>query len=192
MDLIPLVLSFSLSHRRTHYIWRSTKRMRNSLISYTPIGMLMDSHLALRQPTFIRMAVPAINRDACNFNSRLMKVNSVALGWGLCVTEWFQITDFCSHRRSVDYWAESVINENNFQAIALSNEVSYNFLSWGRFKANADLDYDNVVPMGIACPVTAEGDYYLQTNGTSPFGRSEDGITFDSTIWKGHTRVDDD
>lgn len=93
------------------------------------------------------------------------------------------ISDFCSHRRSVDFWAESVADDRSFDAIALRNSPSLLSLpSWSKFKTNNFFDEGNTVRMGIACPATARGKYYLQTNREAPFGRSSSGIRFDSSV----------
>lgn len=41
-----------------------------------------------------------------------------------------------------------------------------------------------IVVLGIDCPETAEGRYYLQTRKEEPFGRGKDGITFDPSLWE--------
>lgn len=95
---------------------------------------------------------------------------------------FFAILDYCSHRRSVYLFAESLTQERNFDAIALKNSSVLNLSDWSKFKTNTFSDEQNVVPMGIACPETASGVYYLQTNNEVPFGRAVNGVRYDSSV----------
>ncbi|KAK2575778.1 hypothetical protein KPH14_007163 [Odynerus spinipes] len=76
--------------------------------------------------------------------------------------------DFCSHRRSWRFYAESVIDENAFLAVKCSSHLK--FLT-GMCKNNEK------VPMGFATPSTADGAFYLVTRADSPFGLKEEGTT---------------
>lgn len=49
--------------------------------------------------------------------------------------------------------------------------------AWSMLKSNnAQYDDANVVPMGLACPAMAKGDYYLYTNDAAPYGRAGNGV----------------
>ncbi|XP_046743816.1 pancreatic triacylglycerol lipase-like [Diprion similis] len=75
--------------------------------------------------------------------------------------------DFCNHRRSWQYFAESVKNPRAFMAGKAS--------SWGSF---VTLTYrkQNLVPMGFDTPYGTTGLFYLKTNEQSPFGMEENGV----------------
>ncbi|XP_032592024.1 lipase member H-A-like [Drosophila grimshawi] len=76
----------------------------------------------------------------------------------------------CSHQRSWWFWAESVSDRfpEKFNALAAKN--------WRLFKLNVTESGEAV--MGHYCPTTARGNYYLQTNGETPFARGEKGLTY--------------
>lgn len=75
------------------------------------------------------------------------------------------LTIFCSHSRAWEYYAETVHqgNENNFIAKKCGSLSS--------FDLNACIR--NEIPMGYACPKTAKGNFFLRTNGSSPFGKKK-------------------
>ncbi|KAG5669190.1 hypothetical protein PVAND_017084 [Polypedilum vanderplanki] len=78
----------------------------------------------------------------------------------------------CSHHRSWRYWAESVASkdgEQNFPAVKCT--------SWSDFKTGR-CDEDNFTYMGIACPTTVVGDYYLETNKAGPYAKGTAGMDF--------------
>ncbi|CAO1386647.1 unnamed protein product [Diamesa serratosioi] len=76
--------------------------------------------------------------------------------------------DFCGHHRSIMFWAESVVNKQT--KIFLSKKCVSNTL----FKLGW-CNQNKVVSMGIDCPTTAKGNYYVQTNGKSPFSKELSG-----------------
>ncbi|CAD7079409.1 unnamed protein product [Hermetia illucens] len=80
--------------------------------------------------------------------------------------------DLSSHRRSWWFWAESVINSHpeKFNAVKAK--------SWSEFKAGKTLEFEQHVVMGLHCPAGVSGDYYLQTNGATPFARGQTGVVF--------------
>lgn len=71
-------------------------------------------------------------------------------------------TLLCSHSRSFEYYAESVIrgNERNFMAVRCNSYTAY----------KDGLCDGKPVPMGLLTPPTAKGDYYLTTRARAPFG----------------------
>ncbi|XP_043278158.1 lipoprotein lipase-like isoform X2 [Venturia canescens] len=71
--------------------------------------------------------------------------------------------DLCSHWRSWQYYAESVVNEGAFVAVRCG---SFADLLLGKCDSN-----DRVL-VGYATPVHARGSYYFSTNGRSPYGQS--------------------
>lgn len=70
----------------------------------------------------------------------------------------------CSHSRSYEYYAETVIpkNERNFLSVRC---VSFSSYMKGRCRGKR-------IPMGIACPKTARGEYVCKTNKFKPYGIS--------------------
>lgn len=82
--------------------------------------------------------------------------------------------DLCSHRRSWFFWAESV---------ALKDEKSFPSIkckSWDNFKEGRIEEGAEIAHMGIDCTAAASGDYYLQTNGETPFSKGMAGTVFDA------------
>lgn len=75
------------------------------------------------------------------------------------------LTIFCSHSRAWEYFAETVRkgNENNFLAKKCGSLLSY--------EINACIRQE--IPMGYACPKTAKGNFFLKTEGKSPFGKGQ-------------------
>lgn len=45
-------------------------------------------------------------------------------------------------------------------------------------------DEEDIVNMGIDCPATARGKYYLQTNSSAPYSLGTNGLRYDPSIWK--------
>lgn len=86
----------------------------------------------------------------------------------------------CSHNRAVDFWAESIVNASSLYAVAIKNSNGWTS-GWQEYK-NHKIDIENIVPFGMACPETADGRFYLQTNKASPFGRGCDSIYYDSSL----------
>lgn len=76
------------------------------------------------------------------------------------------LTIFCSHSRAWEYFAETVYkgNENNLIAKKCGSLHSY--------EINACIQKE--IPMGYACPTTAKGNFFLKTNGESPFGMGKE------------------
>lgn len=70
--------------------------------------------------------------------------------------------DLCSHRRSFEFYAESVRNNTAFIGKCA------NFQVWG-------CDGVPFIPMGYTTPNNATGSYNLLTNENSPYGRGIDG-----------------
>lgn len=68
------------------------------------------------------------------------------------------ITDFCSHQKSIYYYAKSVsLSHGAFPFYAVATN------SWQYFINHVYINYTNTVKMGIDCAPTARGKYYLQT-----------------------------
>lgn len=86
----------------------------------------------------------------------------------------------CSHNRAVDFWAESVVNDRSFLAVGTTRVTGWTN-GWQDFKDHK-IDKKTTILMGIACPETADGQYYLQTNKGFPFGRGMRGIHFDDSL----------
>lgn len=86
--------------------------------------------------------------------------------------------DLCSHRRSWFFWAESVANkeEKSFPALKCK--------SWDNFKEGKCDEDAPIAYMGIDCPLDVSGDYYLQTNGETPFSKGMAGISYESKTIK--------
>lgn len=82
--------------------------------------------------------------------------------------------DLSSHRRSWYFWAESVAGKHNEQFDAVKTK------NWNDFKAGKfeDESSELKVVMGHDCPTNIYGDYYLQTNGISPYGRGKSGTVY--------------
>lgn len=74
------------------------------------------------------------------------------------------LTIVCSHQRAWEYYAESVYpgNEDNFLAKRCGSLHSYDI--------NACMGKE--VPMGYAATNNIKGNFFLRTNGKSPFGKS--------------------
>ncbi|XP_043801520.1 lipase member H-A-like [Apis laboriosa] len=70
--------------------------------------------------------------------------------------------DLCSHRRSFEFYAESIRNNTAFIGKCT------NFQVWG-------CDGVPFIPMGYTTPNNATGSYNLLTNENSPYGRGVDG-----------------
>lgn len=72
------------------------------------------------------------------------------------------MTIFCSHSRAWEYFAETVRRGNalNFLAKKCGSLHSYQI---GACRVSE-------IPMGIACPPSAKGNYFLKTNSKFPYG----------------------
>lgn len=70
---------------------------------------------------------------------------------------------FCSHWRSVLFYAESVNNPDAF--------VSINANTWKNF-IDKDYNVESKISMGFGASPTASGNYYCDTNENSPFSRN--------------------
>lgn len=86
----------------------------------------------------------------------------------------------CSHNRAIDFFVESVLNNRSFYAVGVKESNGWTS-GWKEFKDH-EIDEENIVLMGIACPETADGRYYLQTNKASPFGRGMNGIHYNFSL----------
>ncbi|XP_017060656.1 inactive pancreatic lipase-related protein 1 [Drosophila ficusphila] len=80
--------------------------------------------------------------------------------------------DLSSHRRSWWFWAESVSDRYpiGFDAVPAKK--------WSDFKQNKTVETCPPVVMGHHCPTTIHGDFYLQTNGQTPFARGKEGTVY--------------
>lgn len=81
------------------------------------------------------------------------------------------ILDLCSHRRSVQFYAESVNSTDPTTFLATTAR------SWSRFQAGAT-NRIQTANMGLNCPTNVHGDYYLQTNSIGPFSRGANGMRY--------------
>jgi hypothetical protein len=80
--------------------------------------------------------------------------------------------DFCSHQKSVLYFAEAIASKKKvFDAVKCPSWA--NFIS-GACRRNA------VTNMGQKIDTTVTGNYYLQTNAISPFSRGQDGVFYNN------------
>ncbi|XP_055839774.1 pancreatic triacylglycerol lipase-like [Episyrphus balteatus] len=84
----------------------------------------------------------------------------------------FSDADICGHRRSWRFWAESVANLNNSEPTFLG----FPAFSYLTFLLDGEDNLEKkTVEMGINCPMSAKGNYYLKTNSRSPFAKGKDG-----------------
>ncbi|XP_046753188.1 lipase member H-like [Diprion similis] len=79
----------------------------------------------------------------------------------------------CGHARACLLYAEFIRNKTALIGRACD--------SYSNFK-DGSCDSNGTVVMGYATPNTASGKYYLQTNSFSPYGRGEEGATYESII----------
>ena len=87
----------------------------------------------------------------------------------------FQISDFCSHRRSWVYFSESLVSKTPqvFHSIACN--------SWNEFvdhKCNNTTKSTIPIYMGIGADHNLRGNFYLQTNPTPPYNRNQNGTYY--------------
>jgi len=75
----------------------------------------------------------------------------------------------CSHYRSWLYYAESVTRPISFLAVKAKN--------WDAFK-KGNVDVKNYAFMGYAASTDLRGDYFLQTNDKSLYGKGEAGVMY--------------
>lgn len=82
--------------------------------------------------------------------------------------------DLCSHRRSWFFWAESVTmkDEKSFPSVKCK---SWDDFKEGRYDKEAPIAY-----MGIDCSTDVTGDYFLQTNGETPFSKGGLGTSYET------------
>ncbi|XP_034669537.1 inactive pancreatic lipase-related protein 1 [Drosophila subobscura] len=80
--------------------------------------------------------------------------------------------DLSSHRRSWWFWAESVSDRFPIRFDAVPCR------SWSDFKQNKTTETCPPVVMGHHCPTTIQGNFYLQTNGQTPFARGKEGTIY--------------
>ncbi|CAO1383460.1 unnamed protein product [Diamesa tonsa] len=81
------------------------------------------------------------------------------------------LNDFCSHHRSIRFWAESVANIDT-KLYSSKKCFNYTVFKHGWCKTN------EVVNMGIDCSSTARGNYYLKTNDKAPFAKELSGTSY--------------
>lgn len=74
-----------------------------------------------------------------------------------------------------------MLRNASFYAVSVEHVDGQWSNSWEDFKLHK-IDTDSLVLMGIACPDTADGRYYLQTNRESPFGRGVKSIYYNKSI----------
>lgn len=79
----------------------------------------------------------------------------------------------CSHIYAVELYAESVESSSAFVAVAAAD--------WNSFKNGIVSETERAV-MGADCNSNARGNYYLQTNSHSPYGRNEAGAIYDPNL----------
>lgn len=72
----------------------------------------------------------------------------------------FITVEACSHGRSHQFFAESIISDKGFMGYPCSSYAAYEA---GKCKRT------NGVPMGNPTPNTARGIYYLKTSDSSPY-----------------------
>ncbi|XP_055842957.1 uncharacterized protein LOC129909839 [Episyrphus balteatus] len=70
-----------------------------------------------------------------------------------------EVNILCSHLKALGYWAEGVDKGDTDKFLSFPAKSYPDFLETGGDKSKAVL-------MGIDCPTSAEGDYYLQVNKT--------------------------
>lgn len=81
----------------------------------------------------------------------------------------------------MQYFAESVNPkyEGNFPAVSLKrNILGLGGSDYEEF-VNDEINENDIVDMGFACPTSASGPYYLQTNAKSLYGKGIDGIKYE-------------
>lgn len=79
--------------------------------------------------------------------------------------------DLCSHKRSVAYWCESVSSRNETMVFYARKSSSNNNTHNSIVSQETD-----VVLMGIGCPPTASGKYFLTTGSNPPYSLGMNGI----------------
>ncbi|XP_014207069.1 pancreatic triacylglycerol lipase isoform X2 [Copidosoma floridanum] len=75
--------------------------------------------------------------------------------------------DLCSHWRSWRYYAESVVHNEAFPALACNSLASFQ---------QGLCDNNNIVHMGYAMPKNTSGTFFLTTTNASPFGKGINGV----------------
>ncbi|CAD7079402.1 unnamed protein product [Hermetia illucens] len=83
------------------------------------------------------------------------------------------VVNVCSHQRSWWYWNESLLKNstNYFNSVTAKN--------WPDFKLGNVGEFNPDIVMGYGVLDNLNGNYYLQTNGASPFARGRTGIKYD-------------
>ncbi|XP_036149308.1 pancreatic triacylglycerol lipase [Monomorium pharaonis] len=79
----------------------------------------------------------------------------------------FTTDDDCSHHRSWEYYAESVLNESAFLGVECSSSLNFQL---------GECSNNSRTIMGYATPSSAQGTVYLVTGKQSPFGLKEAGL----------------
>lgn len=74
----------------------------------------------------------------------------------------------CSHVRSVEYYAESIVSEVGFWSQPCSDVLSYYF-----GKCRLSNDENDLIPMGEYVPYNSTGVYFFRTNSHTPFARGK-------------------
>lgn len=87
------------------------------------------------------------------------------------ISDFILNADLCSHKRSVAYWCESVRNKNKTLPFYAKKRSSNDDTRDSIVNQEAD-----VVLMGIGCPPTATGKYFLITDSNPPYSLGMNGI----------------
>lgn len=82
-------------------------------------------------------------------------------------------TDFCSHQKSVQYYAQSVSLSGGGSPFYAAPAPS-----WGDFRKHINVTYIDAVKMGIDCPMYARGKFYLQTADYPGMSLGANGVYF--------------
>lgn len=73
---------------------------------------------------------------------------------------------------SVYIWADCINNDDSYWGALIQNSNG-----WQTFKETKTA-WENCIPLGSRCPRTAQGTYYLQTNGAKPYGKGMAGTVY--------------
>jgi hypothetical protein len=73
--------------------------------------------------------------------------------------------EYCSHGRSHQFFAESIVHPDAFVAAQCDN--------WIDFQLGKCNDSTSIAVMGEFISTDARGIFYLETNAQSPFGKGE-------------------
>ncbi|KOB76724.1 Vitellogenin [Operophtera brumata] len=164
------VIGHSLGSHVAGYIARDLKNKYNMTVkrltaldpafpAFYPDGVMME-HVSAKDAEF----VDVIHTDAGGYGAPVRTGTADFWPNGGKST---QPGYLCSHWRSWWFYAESVRNPEAFPASPAE--------SFHKFKENPTPEA-NMVYMGFNCDTSAQGSYFLTTNGQSPFGKGLEGI----------------